>query len=1155
MKADLSRSTFDPARHVKRVPLQQGRVQTDADANEQLDVVFYRAETEAADLIGGCGGPIDGAGFGLSIAGADLMIGAGRYYAGGTLVENEAEVAYDAQPYYPLDAATRDALDPDDTLGLDALAEPPDGECLAYLDVWEWHRTALEEPPIREVALGGPDTATRTRVLGQVKLHALEAGETADCVGPIASWEDVIAPSTGQLSARTDVAAASTDPCIVTPGAGYRRLENQLYRVEVHDGGTLADATFKWDRDNGTIVARLDAQSPTFDEWTLSSVGRDAVLRFAPGDWAELIDDARELHGLPGTLVQVDSVAGDVLTVDLTTATGPIDGAAFLENARVRRWNGVFDGDNDASFRDLEDGVQVRVRGGGRRYRTGDYWTIPARTNTGDVEWPTEDGGWVVAEGIGHHYCRLGLVTVADGWDAVTDCRSLFPPVTELTGLFYVGGDGQEGAPLEPLAHRLQVGVANGLHPVEGARVRVSVVDGGGQLDGSAAVEVATDADGLASVAWTLGAGGPQRAEAELLDAAGDPLHLPVRFAAEIENLTLDYVGGDGQHGVQGETLPYPLQVGVSRGDTPVAGETVRFRIVAGGGTVDGQPAVEVATLVDGTATVRWTLGGGDDQRVEAALLDGDGNEAHLPVRFSAQVGGPGETDPGFHVERVLWQNGFILRNDARAGLDDLRSGLLVAFDAPLAKEAVRGGPSEQAPDAMTFAKPVCTLTLHLPYPLDASERNLWNFPDRLSPGFGTRPIRLDGTLVAEEDRLLWNPSDPVLEWLEKNPFSVLLPRVADRLLGSLRLAGDKLWAADTERPVYLDGEAFGRPRASDGGTDVVLPSGDGRRGSDFELWFWLVETREDGRPSIAVSPAALRFPEVSAPGQRLERTLRIRNDGGAPLQITSLDVGPGVFRVEAPLPLRVEPGAEADVLVTYTANGQQFAGQLTISSNAENEPTLVVPVQARAADGAARLQFIHNAADVGDLGVTLDDEILRPANSDRRTFAYQTASPFVLAAAGAHVLTVFDANREAVATQALQFEAGRAYTVVATRAARTGGVRLTVTPDVRTASGDGDRVGALVINTLAEGRIDVRRRGGDVVTGLEPGARSEVTGINAGQATLTLAVGDATARTTFDLRSRGGQSVVILASGSTVPGDPMELIAFDADGQRVPTR
>src|SRR6266498_2370801 len=62
------------------------------------------------------------------------------------------------------------------------------------------------------------------------------------------------------------------------------------------------------------------------------------------------------------------------------------------------------------------------------------------------------------------------------------------------------------------------------------------------------------------------------------------------------------------------------------------------------------------------------------------------------------------------------------------------------------------------------------------------------------------------------------------------------------------------------EPKINLDGEAFGAPRA-DGTTELVLPSGNGRRGGDFELWFWL-EPRPDvvipdwglivGRPIVA---------------------------------------------------------------------------------------------------------------------------------------------------------------------------------------------------------------------------------------------------------------------------------------------------------------
>jgi hypothetical protein len=45
--------------------------------------------------------------------------------------------------------------------------------------------------------------------------------------------------------------------CEIAATAGYRRLENQLYRVEVHEGG--ASPTFKWSRENGSVAAAFSA--------------------------------------------------------------------------------------------------------------------------------------------------------------------------------------------------------------------------------------------------------------------------------------------------------------------------------------------------------------------------------------------------------------------------------------------------------------------------------------------------------------------------------------------------------------------------------------------------------------------------------------------------------------------------------------------------------------------------------------------------------------------------------------------------------------------------------------------------------------------------------------------------------------------------------
>jgi hypothetical protein len=65
---------------------------------------------------------------------------------------------------------------------------------------------------------------------------------------------------------------------------------------------------------------------------------------------------------------------------------------------------------------DLEDGVQIQFQPHGTYY-TGDYWLIPARTATGDVEWP---GSKIAPEarpphGIRHHYAPLWIISVDSG--------------------------------------------------------------------------------------------------------------------------------------------------------------------------------------------------------------------------------------------------------------------------------------------------------------------------------------------------------------------------------------------------------------------------------------------------------------------------------------------------------------------------------------------------------------------------------------------------------------------------------------------------------------------------------------------------------------------------------------------------------------------
>ncbi len=444
MRGDFTRNTFDRQKHYSSVRLQQGRVgPLDAEWNEQLDIEAHLARTTNQDVIGLCGGPkgqdADGndlAGFEIEATGQDLSISEGRYYVHGILIANEAGVAItdqeDLPDYNPL-------ADPDLTSGI----------YLAYLDVWERHITALDDDEIREVALGGPDTATRTQVVWQVKLAQVgEPGDTVNC-DDLGDWTPADTASTGELAAQAEPAGDDQGPCIVPPGAGYRRLENQLYRVEIHQGGGVDGATFKWSRENGSVVTRWESQDG--NNLTVTSAGRDRVLGFATGSWVELTDDTRELLGQPGVLVRLNRVEGNVLTIDPATIQDPtdptatiVDRNAFPRNPMIRRWESegaqtVSIPADDDGWIELEDGVQVKFGVGGT-FQTGDYWTIPARTALGDVLWPldevTNEPAFQRRHGISHAYCPLALISVALGEDETLvigvqeDCRSLFPPLT-----------------------------------------------------------------------------------------------------------------------------------------------------------------------------------------------------------------------------------------------------------------------------------------------------------------------------------------------------------------------------------------------------------------------------------------------------------------------------------------------------------------------------------------------------------------------------------------------------------------------------------------------------------------------------------------------------------------------------------------------------
>ncbi|HEY9674387.1 MAG TPA: DUF6519 domain-containing protein [Waterburya sp.] len=485
MKGDFTRSTFRPEKHYSSVRMQQGRLQLDADWNEQVDIQNHANQAQANDVIGSSGASKTA--FEITPDGTDLKIAPGHIYVDGILCELEEQIIYSKQLDHP------NALNADINDNLEA------GKIyLAYLDVWQRHITALEDPEIREVALSISDTTTRTKRIWQVKLAKIELLELLKEAFPNDEfpddeqqawqqkgraaitqiqqrWKNYIAePKTKQsLSDRKAYLTANTK-------AGYQGLENQLYRVEIHTPGKVGTATFKWSRDNGMVVSAVKSiEGKTI---IVRNPGRDAAQSFAGGQWVEIIDEEQELNNQPGTLAQLTGeTSGNKLVVNID-----LKNIANKSKLKVRRWDNPSSAEilTNSTGSELEYGITVQFENDSNDpsfYNTGDYWLIPARAVNNSIEWPHNGSNQPLPEpphGIRHHYCPLALLKYDNNQFTLLkdgDCRNSFPSLVNcldktadyniLTGKLeiqndlYVTGKGKVGIGTTSPKGQLQINI------------------------------------------------------------------------------------------------------------------------------------------------------------------------------------------------------------------------------------------------------------------------------------------------------------------------------------------------------------------------------------------------------------------------------------------------------------------------------------------------------------------------------------------------------------------------------------------------------------------------------------------------------------------------------------------------------------------------
>ena len=234
---------------------QQGRVTLEAEENEERVILANERRLELLDLVGPAATPDGGYAVSAGSAPFDIEIGPGIMYVGGNRVDLDAAIAYSDQP---------DWLDHDTDPEWTPLPTSAPGNESVVLVLTETDVTATEDPVLREVALGGPDGAARTRLLQRIHRFATTAG---DCADALSSDQQAWAleglelnQATGQLQSQTRLQVTwngpppNSDPCEPNTSGGYLGADNQAIRVQITNVAQDDWFDVVWAGDNASFL-------------------------------------------------------------------------------------------------------------------------------------------------------------------------------------------------------------------------------------------------------------------------------------------------------------------------------------------------------------------------------------------------------------------------------------------------------------------------------------------------------------------------------------------------------------------------------------------------------------------------------------------------------------------------------------------------------------------------------------------------------------------------------------------------------------------------------------------------------------------------------------------------------------------------------------
>jgi hypothetical protein len=471
MPSDIAKVTLDYLRQYDTVVFQQGRVGLEADNNESSRLAAERLRQESAEIVGMTGTPDDGYAVSAGVKPYDLLIKHGTMYVDGVRVFAPADITYDDQSDWS-DHQT-------DPLWRD-VAGPADNELVALV-LKEHEVGAIEDSALREVALGGPDTCARTKIVQHVIRLDTTKTKCADAMAELKAQlaQDGIVPDPrsldasgnwsggrlipqGELQVNFQTSSTTHDACEPQAQGGYVQADNQMIRIKITSAGPPT-STLIWAYDGASFVYRAEVQDGT--TLKLATTPVDDFHRPRKGQVVEILRAAARLYtgsnDGPGLLSDNDFVAAlDGIVTPLGKDYDPDSGLITLSQPLPAEYqsptdNPPFDASKKAmvfvrmweqqkdfvpgTFASIgHTGVEVNFRPG-LTLHAGSYWMVAVRPTTPTNVYPDRYlRDFQPAEGPRLWVCPLAVI----GWavaekgvllNPLDDCRNNFANLVELS--------------------------------------------------------------------------------------------------------------------------------------------------------------------------------------------------------------------------------------------------------------------------------------------------------------------------------------------------------------------------------------------------------------------------------------------------------------------------------------------------------------------------------------------------------------------------------------------------------------------------------------------------------------------------------------------------------------------------------------------------